>query len=930
MTNALKKLPVNPLLAGLLILLLTACGQVGLSEDESYQRALQHQASGDLRGALIDFKNVLQQNPSHAGARVGLGLVSLELGDIGTARVELQRARDLGLDPETLAIPFGRLWLAEGEYQRVLENLTISEKDPVDVTRRAQTLQLRGEATLALGRPAQAMAYFEQTMAIEPGAVLPHVGIAGAHMAEGRVEAARASLQTALEKDQRTHQAWNLLGDIERTEGRWEQAASNYGEALKTSPTPYLIHLNRALTSLQLGDTPTAEKDLAAMRRVNADHPATHYLEGLLHLDAGRYGEAQSALQASLSRAEDFQAARFSLGASLMAQEQWVQAEQHLERVLRDNPESIEAARLVAALRTRAGDLERAEQLLGTILDRNPDDPIALNLMGNVYLARGETEAGISNLRRLASNRPEDPASRVLLATALVQSGDSKAGMEEFEAAPQQVPAAFELEVGFIVSLIQGGEFQSALAAADRLIARLPDNPTPHNLKAAAHLGAGDTGAARASLLEAMRAAPGDPVASINLAQLALAAGDADEAKRIYRQSLAHNPGDVDVSMRLSFLEAQSGNVGAMRQVLEASVERHPEALAPRLVLGRHYLANNEPRRVLNLLEQVRRSAAGDPEMLSLLARAQIAAGLESQAVTTLRELSARIPETADSQHLAGQYFEQAGSAREARLQYLKALAIEPDHPAALGSLAALDLREGRVDEALTFARRMQGLTETAATGHALEGQVLALRAKHEDASLAYERAYEIEPSANHATLLGQAMQRAGRSEDAANVLSKHLASHPDEQGVRFELAQTLTLLGNRTDAIREYEDLIRTQPDNPIVLNNLAYLYYGEQDPRALELAERAFALLPGNPAIAHTLGRILLDSGDTERGLNLLTQARDALPEHPEVRFNYAVALVANERRAEAREELSGLLESVGEFPQRAEAESLLDTLR
>ena len=930
MTNALKKPPAAALLAGLLLVLLTACGQVGLSEDESYQRALQHQASGDLRPALIDFKNVLQQNPSHAGARLGLGLVSLQLGDVDTARVELQRAQELGLDSEALVIPFAQLWLAEREYDRVLERLTVSEDDPAEATRRAQILLLRGEAALGLGRPTEAMGYFEAAVAIDPDAPLPHVGIAGAHMAERRMEAARASLQTALEKDQRTYQAWNLLGDIERTESQFEQAAFAYGEAIRTSPNPYLIHLNRAIASLPLGDIATAEKDLAAMRRINADHPATHYLEGLLHLDAGRYAEAQSALQASLSRAENFTAARFSLGASLFAQGQWAQAEQHLARVLADHPESIEAARLVASLRTRAGDLDHAEPLLRTMLDRNPDDPIALNLMGNVHLARGETEAGIGHLRRLASVRPEDPVSRVLLATALVQAGDAKAGMEALEAESQASPEALELEIGFIVSLIQNGEFQSALTAADRLIARLPDNPTPHNLKAAAYLGAGDAGAARASLLEALRVAPGDPVASINLAQLAQAAGNRDEARRIYRESLVHNPGDVDVSMRLSFLEAQSGNVGAMRQVLEASVERHPEALAPRLVLGRDYLANNEPRRVLNLLEPVRQSAAGDPEMLSLLARAQIAAGLQSQAITTLRELAARIPETADARQLTGQYFEQAGSTREARSQYLKALEIEPHHAGALASLAALDLREGRVDEALTFARRMQGVAETAATGHALEGQVWTRRSQHEEASRAFGLAYESEPTANHVVMLARAIQRADRTQEAATVLTKHLSTRPDEQVVRLELAQTLTVLGQSADAIREYEDLLRTQPDNPILLNNLAYLYYGEQDPRALELAERAFALAPGNPAIAHTLGRVALDSGDSERGLTLLTQAHDALPELPEVRFSYAMALVANDRTTEAREELSALLEAYGEFPQRSDAERLLDTLR
>jgi cellulose synthase operon protein C len=913
----------------LLVLLIAACGQLGLSEDELHQRALQQQASGDFRAALIDFKNVLQRNPSHADARLGLGLVSLEMGDLGTARVELQRARELGLEPERLSIPFGRLWLAEGEYQRLLKDLTLSETESGEAEHRAQILQLRGEAMLALGRAVQAMAYFEGAIGIDPSAPLPHVGIAAIHMAEGREEAARASLQSALKIDRRTHQAWTLLGDIERSDTRLKQAAVAYGEAIEASPTPYPIYLKRGLTWLALNDMAAAEQDLDMMRRISAEHPATSYLAGLLHFEVGRYADAQSAFQAALSRAENFQPAVFFLGASFFAQEQWTQAEHHLGRFLAANPESVEAARLLAAVQAQDGDLEHAKQLVQNILSRNPDDPVALNLMGSIHLARGQRDTGIGYLQRLASVRTEDPASHTPLAAGLLQPEQSQASLEELETALRGLPEGFELEIAHVVSLIQRGEFRSALDAGDRLIERLPNNPIPHTLNAAAYLGLDRIREARESLLSALRVSPGDPTASINLAQLSQSAGDTDEAKGIYRESLAHNPGHVDISMRLAFLEAQSGNFGAMQGVLESSVETYPQALGPRLMLGRYYLLNSEPRRVLTLLEPVRQSSGENPELLRLLARAQIAAGLGPEAIATLRDLSAQMPKTADAHYLAGQYFDEAGDTREARQQYLKALDIQPDHAATLRSIATLELREGRANEALAFARRMQALTDTAAAGHAFEGHIRTLRAEYAEARRAQELAYELEPTANRVIVLGRAMQNAGQTGDAAIALQAHLARNPDEHDVRLQLAQTLFMLGKKAEATREYEELVRSQPQNAVALNNLAYLYYDENDLRALEIAERAFALTPENPAIAHTLGRILLDSGESERALNLLRQARSALSDNAEVRFSYAAALAKNERADEARQELSALLDEFGAFPQRAKAEELLGSL-
>src|SRR5690606_1548377 len=116
---------------------------------------------------------------------------------------------------------------------------------------------------------------------------------------------------------------------------------------------------------------------------------------------------------------------------------------------------------------------------------------------------------------------------------------------------------------------------------------------------------------------------------------------------------------------------------------------------------------------------------------------------------------------------------------------------------------------------------------------------------------------------------------------------------------------------------------------ENSILLNNLAFLYQGRDDARALELAERAHALQPDDPAVAHTLGWILVRQGEAARGLEQLARARDGLPEHASVRYHYAYALARNDRRAEARRELAALLDETRDFPETADAEALLESL-
>ena len=77
---------------------------------------------------------------------------------------------------------------------------------------------------------------------------------------------------------------------------------------------------------------------------------------------------------------------------------------------------------------------------------------------------------------------------------------------------------------------------------------------------------------------------------------------------------------------------------------------------------------------------------------------------------------------------------------------------------------------------------------------------------------------------------------------------------------LHFMLAQLYETAGEYDKAIERYRKLQQIAPDNPLVLNNLAYaLAVRKNNPQeALPLAEKAHELVKGNPNIADTLGWI------------------------------------------------------------------------
>ena len=56
------------------------------------------------------------------------------------------------------------------------------------------------------------------------------------------------------------------------------------------------------------------------------------------------------------------------------------------------------------------------------------------------------------------------------------------------------------------------------------------------------------------------------------------------------------------------------------------------------------------------------------------------------------------------------------------------------------------------------------------------------------------------------------------------------------------------------------------------MLLNNLAVLYHSQGNPKALDVAERAYRVAPRAPEIQDTYGWILLGAGKTAQALGLL----------------------------------------------------------
>ncbi len=156
--------------------------------------------------------------------------------------------------------------------------------------------------------------------------------------------------------------------------------------------------------------------------------------------------------------------------------------------------------------------------------------------------------------------------------------------------------------------------------------------------------------------------------------------------------------------------------------------------------------------------------------------------------------------------------------------------------------------------------------------------------------------------------------------------MQQWIAANPDDLISRSYLAAYALKTRQYKTAITQQEFIISKQPQNVAALNDLAWLYGQVKDPRALDTAARAYDLNSSEAAVADTYGWMLVEQGQTQKGLGILRTAAAAAPEVPEIRLHVAQALLRSGDKVKAKIELERLVNSRGKFPQQAEAAALL----
>jgi putative PEP-CTERM system TPR-repeat lipoprotein len=264
-----------------------------------------------------------------------------------------------------------------------------------------------------------------------------------------------------------------------------------------------------------------------------------------------------------------------------------------------------------------------------------------------------------------------------------------------------------------------------------------------------------------------------------------------------------------------------------------------------------------------------------------------------------------------------------------ARQSLNRALAIKPDLVEAQRALIGLHVNAGRPEDALVIARTVQKQRPRESLGYLYEGDIHASRKAWREAVAAYRTGLKQAGTPDLAIKLHSALVAGGNVTEADKFRQGWVKEHPKDAVFVLYLAELATAKGDYAGAAAGYRSLLEAQPDNPILLNNYAWVAGKLRDPKALEYAERANKLAPDQPPFMDTLGVLLIEKGDVTRGVDLLQKAVAIAPDAAGIRLNLARGLIKAGQKDAARKELDTLAKLGEKFPGQAEVARLTKEL-
>lgn len=903
-------------------MLLAGCG---LGSRGSVAAGNEFAAHGQYRAAYIEAKKVLQKDNNNGAAWLLLGRASLMLGNPRDALNELQNAQAHGVPEIEWAVPMGRAMLVMQQYDNLLKTLSPDQLSDPGIKGRVEVL--RGDAYLGSKQPEQARQSYEAALVLNAKDPLALVGLAKLAGMANDLNSANNYVQQALAAAPADPQAWTLKGDLAFNNQDFIGAEADYQKVLSLNPGDWLpqerfyVMARLADTQAQQNQFDQALANIQTLEKMAPEQPYPHYLHAVVLYKQGQLNDAVSQLQQVLKVAPNNEPAQLLIGAVNYAQQNFSQAEMYLSNVMGMDSNNVEARRLLALTLYREGRSHQAVDTLRPSIAGSATDAQLLAMLQK-QVAEG---AGLPPQQVTATSAGISPNPELARAGQALAAGNTATAIQLLQQMPPGDATRDSQRTSMLVmAYLRANQPTQAIKTAADYAAKNPGNSAAHLLYGTALVAAGRHDDARAQYTEAYKLDPKNLAALMSLGSLDALEHHYTDANVRYTAVLKADPQNAAAMQALGKIAALQGNQAQAEDWFKQAIQTAPKDGGGYLDLIELYTQNHRFDDAVAVAKQYADNLPTSAAAQNALGDAELNAGHYQTALAPLQAAVKASPQETLYRLNLGRALILNKRNADAEQELQQVIQAAPDQVAASALLAFLKLDEGNLPAAVAIARNLQKHSTTKAAGLSIEGDLYMNQKLYTKAAQAYQAGLKIDYIRPLVIKTFLALNDGG-AHASDGVLQTWLDKHPDDSAARLMLAQYYLDRAQNTPAAEQYQQVLKAYPTNVDALNNLAWIYTTQHDPRALTTAEQAYKQAPESASVQDTYGWALIQAGQATAALPILAKAAKGAPTTAAIQYHLAVAQAQTGDKVSAQATLAAVLKTGADFPGKSDAEKL-----
>jgi cellulose synthase operon protein C len=860
---------------------------------------------GQLSSSIISLKNAVQTDPASAKARFLLAEALERNGSLVDAEQQYRQAQTLGID-------------ADQTIPRIVV-LMLDSNDTTKLIREFGKTTLKSKESDSDLRAAVALAYLEarnigaakaQLAAASQSTAATHVAAAQIALSEMRKQDALTELAT-LKND--THVPWWALRARSRVyaaTGDDEQALDSMRLAHETAPWHQGLMGEYAEKLIAAGRFDQARPLRDKLKKIAPAYYRTFFLDSIFLAKDGKFDDAYTAAMNVLKILPDHIAALAVATRLELRSGEFASAESHLTRLQALAPDLVEGYALLAELDLRQGKIAAASDAITKGLGKAPKDRALLGMSGEVAWQKGDRDRAIKNVEDAASVQPPQPQVLLRLAQMRSATGQRDKAIEALEQAQKLSATESGIREEIFLASLKMNLQEQARNIADAEVSAHPSEPQGYLWQGAVKGSSGDAAAALALTRKALTIKPDYYPALLILDKLLRNPQERAELLASYKKGV--DSGGTEARVYLGYSQLLQGEKARPEQRMEAikkGLHAVPTSVALRREAVSLWLAADKKDKALVEAQEGATANPGNAELAALVASTLEMTGDLQQATTKYQQLAEQNPQTTDWHVKVARLQRQAGQKKDAIATLRTAIKARPSAPHPYQMLAMLQAEIGDFDEALLTVRLLKEQKGQTASALLLEGDVQVEARKYPQALRLYDEAAKA--GAAQAAFMHRiaALDRSDDKEAANAELARWLIKYPNDVDALALGAQRASARGNYAEAAKFLEIIVKSDPQNAIAMNDLAWAYVQAGNPQALEVAQRAAAAAPSNSSVLDTLAMAQAASGKADEAISTLRQALRNSNGTEVVKVHLADLLMKKGSQTEAREMLSSV---------------------